>query len=64
MRFMRPAIFAALLVAAMPLAFGQGGMVGKKAPDFKATNLINEAEHVDMREMLGEVVLVKYWGIK
>lgn len=57
----RVAFLAALLVAPS-VAFAD--LVGKDAPGFTVPETVNEAPALDLQEMKGEVILIKYWGTR
>ena len=60
---MRKGLLVALLaLAAAPVMFAQTDITGKDAPDFKATECINQPEATTLNDCAGEVVLIKYWG--
>lgn len=55
-----------LLPAAVLLtgSFLWADMVGKEAPSFRAGDMINGGHAKTLEDCKGEVVLVKFWGLK
>ena len=57
------AALAALLLA-VPTLQAQSDLLGKKAPDFRLGDTINDSAIKTLDDARGEVILIKYWGIK
>ncbi|MEM7167863.1 MAG: hypothetical protein AAF581_20595 [Planctomycetota bacterium] len=52
------------LALAAPTAAEAGKLVGKKAPKFSASYVINDPKALNLEQCLGDVVLIKAWGIQ
>ena len=60
----RKSLLVALLAVAMaPAMFAQGKKVGQDAPDFNASDCINQPEAITLEHCKAEVVFIKFWGI-
>jgi hypothetical protein len=56
--------FAALLLAFLVApALAAQNLQGKPAPNFNASECVNEPRAKTLEEVQGEVVLIKLWGI-
>lgn len=60
---MRVLVLAAAL-AVTPLAWSQDSLVGKEAGTFKAGEMVNPVPARNLEDCWGEVILIKYWGLK
>ena len=58
------AFMTTVLLAASPALWAQSDLLGKKAPDFRVGDTINEPAVKTLDDARGEVILIKYWGIK
>ena len=63
-RLSKSVLIALLAVAMTPVMFGQENQVGQDAPDFSATECVNQPEAITLEQCKGEVVLIKYWGTR
>ncbi|MFN0058715.1 MAG: hypothetical protein ACKVX7_09700 [Planctomycetota bacterium] len=64
---MRSRVFAVVCAAVLTTAvsaWSQENLVGKAAQGFTVRETINSATAMSLAECQGEVVLIKYWGIK
>jgi hypothetical protein len=56
-------LFASLLALPTLLAADGKTLVGKPAPPFVAEGCIDAPRIIDLEQLRGEVVLLKFWGI-
>lgn len=58
------ALIATACLTLLSNAHGQDDLVGKKAPNFKAGEMINGTGSKTLDDCRGEVILIKYWGTR
>lgn len=65
MRTAKALIVVALAALTISPIYG-ADLVGKAAPGFvvEEDGIVNEAPALDLKDMKGEVILIKYWGTK